>query len=337
MTRFVRAILAAGASLLGTAPAAAADWTWPLRGEIVTPYRNGADPYAGGQHRGIDIAGRVGDAVVAAVPGRVRFAGTAGSSGLTVSVRSADGRFDLSYLHLSSVAVRAGDEVAAGTRLGAVGTSGVRSLESPHLHFGVREAGTQHAYLDPLGLLPPLPADAPGEPAPVPVAAPAPARPERIVAPVPRSPVAVPEPRAGTPRLARWPEPVPVHGPARPVKAGAAGSPALAPGAARGAGVPAAGGAAAGPLREAGLGRAPDAGGLRARSENAAPPAARPGGQGREGAGLGRLLACAGLLGAALALSTGLDRHLRGARARLAALAPVLGGLAGRGLRWSRE
>ena len=73
-------------------PPAWADWVWPLRGEVITPYRNGSDPYASGQHRGIDIAGAPGATVVAAASGEVRFAGTAGSSGLTVSVRTGDGR-----------------------------------------------------------------------------------------------------------------------------------------------------------------------------------------------------------------------------------------------------
>ena len=130
--------------LLAGAPPALAAWTWPLAGEVITPYRNGADPYAGGQHRGVDIAGAVGTAVVAAAAGEVLFAGTAGSSGVTVSIRTGEG-LDTSYLHLSSVAVRKGQRVSAGDRVGAVGTSGRRSADAPHLHFGVRESGSRHA------------------------------------------------------------------------------------------------------------------------------------------------------------------------------------------------
>ena len=101
-----RLLLTLAAFLLLSAPAEAS-WSWPVRGDVITQYRNGDDPYAGGQHRGIDIAAAVGTPVVAAAGGEVRFAGTAGSSGLTVSVRTADG-FDTSYLHLSALAVRAG-------------------------------------------------------------------------------------------------------------------------------------------------------------------------------------------------------------------------------------
>src|SRR3954454_1214393 len=116
------AVLALGAALLGPAPARAdVAWVWPVEGAVITPYRNGDDPYAAGQHRGIDIAAAVGAPVVAATAGEVRFAGTAGSSGLTVGVRTADGRFDTSYLHLSSIAVREGDRLAAGGWLRALG------------------------------------------------------------------------------------------------------------------------------------------------------------------------------------------------------------------------
>src|SRR3954454_3370480 len=143
------------AALAGPAPAAAA-WVWPVSGEVITPYRNGADPYATGQHRGIDIAAPVATPVVAAAGGEVRFAGTAGSSGITIGIRTSDG-YDTSYLHLSSLAVRAGVRVSAGDRIGAVGRPGVRPGEAPPLHFGVRDAGTRHDYHDPLALLPPVP------------------------------------------------------------------------------------------------------------------------------------------------------------------------------------
>jgi peptidase M23-like protein len=235
----MRRLLLTCTALLVFAPPAHASWSWPVHGEVITQYRNGADPYAGGQHRGIDIAAAVGTPVVAAADGEVRFAGTAGSSGLTVSVRTADG-FDTSYLHLSSFAVRAGARVAAGERLGAVGTSGTRSAVQPHLHFGVREAGTRHAYVDPLSMLPPATAPPPSEaPRPVPAPAPSPLSPGPAPvpepaphgvprpAPAPRfAPRRAPAPRpAPAPRLAPRPAPVPLRAPVPR----AAPRPALAP------------------------------------------------------------------------------------------------------------
>ncbi|HYJ00132.1 MAG TPA: peptidoglycan DD-metalloendopeptidase family protein [Thermoleophilaceae bacterium] len=178
------------------APAAGAQsgWRWPVGGELLSAYRYGSDPYAPGQHRGIDVAAAVGAPVVAATDGTVRFAGVAGSSGLTVSIRTADGRFDTSYLHLSSVAVRAGENAAAGATIGTVGTSGRRSTGAAHLHFGVRVAGTRRDYRDPLALLPPRRPvrDRPrGAPPPI-------ATPVRVS----------PEPRPVAPRLEPAPEPV---------------------------------------------------------------------------------------------------------------------------------
>jgi hypothetical protein len=133
---------------------------------------------------------------VAAAGGTVTFAGVVGSSGLTVSERTADGRFDLSYLHLSSVAVKRGDALPAGAAVGAVGVSGRRSVEAPHLHFGVRESGTRDAYRDPLDFLAPPAGGRAPEPAPAPVpvahpAKPAPARTPRAH-PVLDSPAATP-------------------------------------------------------------------------------------------------------------------------------------------------
>lgn len=200
-------------ALLGAAPAQAAEgWSWPLRGKVITGYRNGPDPYARGQHRGIDIGGRVGDRVTAARAGTVRFAGVAGSSGLTVSIRTADGAYDTSYLHLSRESVRKGQRVGAGDPVGAVGTTGRRSAAAPHLHFGVRRAGTRHDYVDPLDLLPPLPppARAP-EPRGVPTPVPVRVRPQPRPVPL-ASPRRVPVPRRvplphGSP--ARRPVPLP--------------------------------------------------------------------------------------------------------------------------------
>ena len=236
--------LAATLQLLTANASASAGWTWPIRGPVLTPYRNGGNPYAAGQHRGIDIGAPVGSRVVAAVSGTITFAGVVGSSGLTVSERTADGRFDLSYLHLSSVAVRRGDVVSAGAAVGAVGVSGRRSVAAPHLHFGVREAGTRTGYRDPLDFLAPPSGDrAPRPlPGPVPVAhpvAPAPARgrPLRIRnAPAPHAaaltPAAVPH---GTPSRhpARAPEPhqtaVPSRAPEPLQGPQAAPAPALPP------------------------------------------------------------------------------------------------------------
>lgn len=218
--RVVMAVLVA-VVVLGTAPPAAGDdgWVWPVEGRVLTPYSNdNGRPYAGGMHRGIDIAAGSGAGVVAARAGTVTHAGVVGSAGLTVALRTADGRHLTSYLHLSAIAVKKGDSVAAGAGIGAVGTSGRRSVAEPHLHFGVRLAEAEDHYVDPLSVLP----AAWPRPAPPPPPAPAPV-------PVSAAPVAAPVPAAILLRAS------PTRAPARaPVRVRPRGTlqpgPAVAPG-----------------------------------------------------------------------------------------------------------
>jgi peptidase M23-like protein len=302
-----------------------ASWTWPLGGEVITQYRNGDDPYAAGQHRGIDIAGHVGDPVGAARAGMVTFAGNVGSSGLTVSVRTADGRYDTSYLHLSSIAVREGQRVEAGDRLGEVGTTGHRSAVQPHLHFGVRDAGSRHAYHDPLDFLPAPPGahpERPRAPAPVPV----PVRPVPVTAPA-RRPVRAP---SGRPAAAPRRVPAPTRLPRRAPSPSARAMPSLAraPAGELARVLAARSAANRHPVAQPGLGpsaaphpvqAAKPAGGTR--------PAARPAGGGPD---LGWAAACAGLLlAAAFVGGTGGGRAT--ASRSGARLARLLRPLAGRG------
>ncbi len=289
-------------------PAHAA-WVWPVSGDVITPYRNGTDPYAAGQHRGIDIGAPAGTPVVAAAGGEVRFAGTAGSSGLTIGVRTSDG-YDTSYLHLSSLAVRAGAHVAAGERIGVVGTTGTRSAAAPHLHFGVRDAGTRHDYRDPLALLPPPPATRAPEPPPAaPAPAPEPAPPAAAPVPAPRpQPSPLGAPRAAPRRAPRTaPRRSPYGAPQRAPRA--APVPGRAPQLARhlegalrrrGAAPAAAGGSRRAPMEEFTQSAPPFNAEHRADAgvtAGSSPPGSAPATQG--GPDLGWVLACAGLLLAA--------------------------------------
>ncbi|MEX2253485.1 MAG: peptidoglycan DD-metalloendopeptidase family protein [Thermoleophilaceae bacterium] len=328
---------------LAAAPAGAAEpWTWPVRGEVLTSYRNGADPYAAGQHRGIDIAAAPGTAVVAAAAGTVTFAGGAGTSGLTVAVRTADGRFDTSYLHLSSLEVRAGDAVAAGARLGSVGVTGRRSLVAAHLHFGVREAGSRHAYRDPLEFLgsPPGPAPPPGAP---------------LVAPLragPRATTAAPPALAPFPALAARPVPTMQAAPRSPPRFVPGRLPRIIPAPGRDAlgrarvdaGEPVAApvlprNVPAEPSRAPGArpeGPGPDLGVAPAGATETGPAPApegdrRPSAAPRPDGGLdvGRLLALAGLLAAAALAARPAERRAVAEHGRLA-LGALLRPLAGR-------
>lgn len=62
-------------------PAVASGWSWPVNGPVLQTFTLGDDPYAGGQHRGLDIGGVTGESVRAPIGGTVSFAGTVPTHG----------------------------------------------------------------------------------------------------------------------------------------------------------------------------------------------------------------------------------------------------------------
>jgi murein DD-endopeptidase MepM/ murein hydrolase activator NlpD len=121
-------------------------YAWPVVGPVLRPFELPEGPFGPG-HRGIDIGAPAGTMVRAAAEGVVAFAGPVAGS-LFVSIDHSDG-VRTTYSWLSSVQVRAGDQVAAGAIIGASGV-GHPGVDPTHLHFGARYAGE---YLDPMLLL----------------------------------------------------------------------------------------------------------------------------------------------------------------------------------------
>src|SRR5688500_10696482 len=93
----------------GVPPALA--WTWPVDGPVLRPFVLGDDPYAAGQHRGIDIGSPANALVRAPAAGTISFAGTVPGGGRTLAVRTADG-YSVTLVHLGSTAVTRGSRVA---------------------------------------------------------------------------------------------------------------------------------------------------------------------------------------------------------------------------------
>ncbi len=143
----------ADASLLA-APAPAAEETettavgeWPLRPQptVVRRFDPPASPWAAG-HRGVDLAGRAGQGVRAALPGRVTYAALLAGRGVVV-VDHGDTRTTYEPVRAG---VRVGDVVAAGDRLGALEPTGSHCAPDACLHWGwIRD----DVYLDPLRLV----------------------------------------------------------------------------------------------------------------------------------------------------------------------------------------
>ncbi len=95
-------------------------------------------------HNGVDYAAPSGASVGAVAGGMVTLAGWTGGGGRTVRVRHASG-YESEYLHLSSIAVRAGARLAQGDLVGRVGSTGLAT--GPHLHYGLRLNGR---YVNPV-------------------------------------------------------------------------------------------------------------------------------------------------------------------------------------------
>jgi len=134
-------------------PASAQAWTWPVGGRVLRPFVFGSDPYAGGQHRGIDVAGDLGADVMAPGSGTVSFAGTVPKGGRTLSIRTPDG-YTVSLQHLGSIRVRKGDPVTEGSSVATVGASGEPGWTEPYVYLGIRVTADEQGYVDPQTLLP---------------------------------------------------------------------------------------------------------------------------------------------------------------------------------------
>lgn len=165
---------------VGVQPALA--WTWPVDGPVLQPFKMGDDPYAGGQHRGIDVGAPLGTSVRAPAGGMISFAGTVPTSGKSVTIQTPDG-YSVTLVQLGTIGVTRGAAVAEGGVVGTIGPSGEPGVARPHVHLGIRLTSDPNGYLDPLRFLPPRPVEVP-EPGPAP-AADAPATPASAPQPTP--------------------------------------------------------------------------------------------------------------------------------------------------------
>ena len=122
--------------------------SWPLRPRPTVV--DGFDPPAtrwGAGHRGVDLAGTVGQQVHSALAGTVTFAGRLAGRGVVVVDH---GGTRTTYEPVSA-SVRVGDRVAAGAVIGRLELFGSHCLPRACLHWGLIE-GRDH-YLDPLTLV----------------------------------------------------------------------------------------------------------------------------------------------------------------------------------------
>ena len=89
-------------------------------------------------HLGVDYAAPVGTPVQAVAAGVVLSAGSSGANGKMVRLRHSGG-YETRYLHLSRLAVKAGEHVDQGEIIGNVGSTGLST--GPHLDFRILRNG----------------------------------------------------------------------------------------------------------------------------------------------------------------------------------------------------
>ena len=119
------------------------DWVWPAKGKLVTGFSDTANL------KGIDIAGKSGQPVLASASGKVVYAGTGlrGYGKLIIIKHSKS--FLSAYAHNKDILVKEGQQVARGQKIAEMGSS---DSDQVKLHFEIRRLGKP---TDPLKYLPP--------------------------------------------------------------------------------------------------------------------------------------------------------------------------------------
>jgi lipoprotein NlpD len=119
-----------------------ADWIWPVNGKVI-------DKFDDKRNKGIGIAAKEGDPVVASADGQVVYSGSGlrGYGNLVILKHNDD--FISAYAHNRQILVKQGQMVKRGQRIAEVGKS---DTTQPKLHFEIRRQGKP---VDPLAYLPP--------------------------------------------------------------------------------------------------------------------------------------------------------------------------------------
>jgi hypothetical protein len=151
MKKFFALLVCACVTALVSASTVSA-WTWPIEGSVVRAFVLGDDPYATGQHRGIDVAAVLGASVQAPIDGLVSFRGFVPSGGLTLTIETDEG-YSVTLQQLAAVSVVKGARVVEGATIGTVGASIDAATTRPHVHLGIRTSSDRHGYVDPLTFL----------------------------------------------------------------------------------------------------------------------------------------------------------------------------------------
>jgi LysM repeat protein len=125
---------------ISTGAIGSGSFVWPTVEHWISGYN-----YSG-IHPAIDIAGSLGNPVVAADSGVVVYAGWSNFGYGNLIVIDHGNGWQTAYAHLNSIAVTCGQSVYQGGFIGALGTTGNSS--GPHLHFEMSYNGAKPNPLD---------------------------------------------------------------------------------------------------------------------------------------------------------------------------------------------
>jgi lipoprotein NlpD len=117
------------------------DWMWPTRGKLVGSFNDATS-------KGIAIAGKLGQPILASAPGRVIFSGTGIRGFGKLIVIKHNNTYLSVYAHNNELSVKEGQNVARGQKIAEMGNSDADQVK---LHFEIRRFGKP---VDPMKLLP---------------------------------------------------------------------------------------------------------------------------------------------------------------------------------------
>ncbi|TDV62538.1 peptidoglycan DD-metalloendopeptidase family protein [Pseudomonas sp. LP_7_YM] len=121
----------------------ASGWAWPASGVLISKFSSN-----GSLNKGIDIAGDLGQPVLAASDGSVVYAGSGlRGYGELIIIKHSD-TYVSAYGHNRRLLVREGQQVKAGQAIAEMGSTGTDRVK---LHFEIRRQGKP---VDPLEFLP---------------------------------------------------------------------------------------------------------------------------------------------------------------------------------------
>jgi lipoprotein NlpD len=137
-----------GAAVVSTSPPAAREgdddirWGWPAGGTVIAAFDEG-------KNKGLAIAGKAGDPVLAAADGRVVYAGSGlrGYGNLVILKHNAT--YLTAYAHNQTLLVKEDQNVKRGQKIAEMGSTDADGVQ---LHFEIRKQGRP---IDPVKLLPP--------------------------------------------------------------------------------------------------------------------------------------------------------------------------------------